>query len=40
MTHFNDDGSSVVMTYLGGINGYVERCEAIAAKGYEGFAFT
>lgn len=37
MTHFNEDGSSVVMTYLGGINTYVERCEAIAAKGYEGF---
>jgi cation diffusion facilitator CzcD-associated flavoprotein CzcO len=38
MTHFNEDGSSVVMTYLGGINGYVERAEAIAASGYEGFA--
>ena len=38
MTHFNADGSSVVMTYLGGINGYVERAEAIAASGYQGFA--
>ena len=30
----------VVMPYTGGFPAYVERCEAIAARGYEGFALT
>ncbi len=29
-----------VMPYTGGFPGYVERCEAVAANGYEGFSLT
>ncbi|GAC1558161.1 MAG: NAD(P)/FAD-dependent oxidoreductase [Beijerinckiaceae bacterium] len=29
----------VFMPYLGGVGGYRQRCNEIAAKGYEGFAF-
>jgi len=29
----------VFMPYIGGLPAYIERCEAIVAKGYEGFAF-
>jgi cyclohexanone monooxygenase len=27
------------MPYIGGLPAYIERCEAVVAKGYEGFAF-
>jgi cyclohexanone monooxygenase len=29
----------VFMPYIGGLPAYIERCEAVVAKGYEGFAF-
>ena len=28
----------VFMPYIGGLPAYIERCEAVVAKGYEGFA--
>jgi cyclohexanone monooxygenase len=30
----------VVLPYVGGLPGYIEKVEAIAAAGYEGFAFS
>jgi len=29
----------VFMPYIGGLPAYIERCEAVVAKDYEGFAF-
>jgi len=26
------------MPYIGGLPAYIERCEAVVTKGYEGFA--
>ena len=31
------DGREVFMPYVGGVGGYREKCEQIAAAGYEGF---
>jgi cyclohexanone monooxygenase len=30
----------VFMPYIGGLPAYIERCEAVVAKGYEGFTFS
>jgi cyclohexanone monooxygenase len=30
----------VLMPYLGGLAGYIQKCDEVAANGYEGFAFT
>ncbi|WP_338241307.1 flavin-containing monooxygenase [Aurantiacibacter hainanensis] len=32
------DGRQVFMPYVGGVGAYREKCEAVAANGYEGFA--
>ena len=37
MAKFNDDGSQVFIPYVAGLNRYVEKADAVAAKGYEGF---
>jgi len=29
----------VFMPYVGGVGGYREKCDSIAAAGYEGFAY-
>jgi len=41
MVHVNaDDGSRVFMPYTGGLGRFNEACQAIAADGFKGFAFT
>jgi len=39
MVHRNPDGSGVFIPYIGGFMRYAEQADAIAASGYEGFAF-
>jgi cation diffusion facilitator CzcD-associated flavoprotein CzcO len=40
MVHVNADGSRYFIPYTGGFDRYIRTCEALAAKGYEGFVFT
>ncbi len=40
MAKFNEDGTHVFIPYVAGLNRYVKKADAIAAKGYEGFSFT
>ncbi len=37
MVHVNEDNSRVFIPYVGGMNRFVDRAEAIAADGYRGF---
>ena len=40
MVHRNpDDGSAAFIPYIGGFKRYADQADAIAARGYEGFAF-
>jgi cation diffusion facilitator CzcD-associated flavoprotein CzcO len=40
MVHVNkDDGTRIFIPYSGGVAGYVRRCDAVAAAGYDGFSF-
>jgi cation diffusion facilitator CzcD-associated flavoprotein CzcO len=40
MVHVNeDDGSRVFIPYAGGVGQYVQKCNEVAASGYEGFSF-